>query len=63
MEKTLQDGHTRPPATSLLKNLHASQEATVRTRHGTTGCFKTGKGVLKAEYCHPAYLTFMQIIM
>ena len=30
--------------TCLLKNLYAGQEATVRTRHGTTGWFKTGKG-------------------
>ena len=29
----------------LLRNLYAGQEATVRTRHGTTDCFKTGKGV------------------
>ena len=29
----------------LLRNLYASQEATVITRHGTTDCFKTGKGV------------------
>ena len=29
----------------LLRNLYAGQEATVRTRHGTTDWFKTGKGV------------------
>ena len=29
----------------LLQNLYADQEATVRTRHGTTDWFKTGKGV------------------
>ena len=29
----------------LLRNLYASQEATVRTRHGTTDCFQIGKGV------------------
>ena len=29
----------------LLKNLYAGQEATVRTRHGTTDCFQIGKGV------------------
>ena len=28
----------------LLRNLHASQEATVRTRHGTTEWFKIEKG-------------------
>ena len=30
--------------TCLLKNLCASQEATVRTGHGTTDWFQTGKG-------------------
>ena len=31
--------------TCLLRNLYAGQEATVRTGHGTTGWFRTGKGV------------------
>ena len=31
--------------TGLLRNLYASQEATVRTGHGTTECFQIGKGV------------------
>ena len=31
--------------TCLLRNLYAGQEATVRTRHGTTGWFRIGKGV------------------
>ena len=31
--------------TSLLRNLYAGQEATVRTGHGTTECFQIGKGV------------------
>ena len=31
--------------TCLLKNLYAGQEAIVRTRHGKTNWFKTGKGV------------------
>ena len=29
----------------LLRNLHADQEATVRTGHGTTDWFQIGKGV------------------
>ena len=29
---------------ALLRNLYAGQEATVRTRHGTTDWFQTGKG-------------------
>ena len=31
--------------TCLLRNLYAGQEATIRTRHGTTDWFKIGKGV------------------
>ena len=31
--------------TCLLRNLYLSQEATVRTRHGTMDWFKIGKGV------------------
>ena len=31
--------------TCLLRNLYAGQEAKVRTRHGTTDSFQTGKGV------------------
>ena len=46
--------------TCLLRNLYAGQEATVRTGHGTTDWFQVKKGVCQAEYCHPAYLTYMQ---
>ena len=31
--------------TCLLRNLYAGQDATVRTRHGTTDWFQIGKGV------------------
>ena len=31
--------------TCLLRNLYTGQEATVRTGHGTTDWFQTGKGV------------------
>ena len=44
----------------LLRNRYVGQEATVRTRHGTMDWFKIGKGVHRAAYCHPAYLTYMQ---
>ena len=44
--------------TCFLRNLYAGQEATVRTGHGTTDWFETGW--VKAVYCHPAYLTYMQ---
>ena len=44
----------------LLINLFAGQEATVRSGHGTTAGSKLGKEWIKAVYCHPAYLTYMQ---
>ena len=46
--------------TCLLRNLYAVQEATVRTGHGTTDWFQIGKEYVKAVYCHPAYLAYMQ---
>ena len=46
--------------TCLLRNLYAGQEATVRTGHGKTDWLYLEKEYVKAVYCHPAYLTFMQ---
>ena len=46
--------------TCLLRNLYAGQKARVRTGHGTTDWFQIGKEYVKAVYCHPAYLTYMQ---
>jgi len=46
--------------TCLLRNLYAGQEATVRTGHRTTDWFQIGKEYVKAVYCLPAYLTYMQ---
>ena len=37
----------------LLRNLYADQEATVRTRHGTTDWFKIGKGVYQSCLLSP----------
>ena len=34
--------------------------STVRTEHGITTGSKLGKDYVKAVYCHPAYLTYMQ---
>ena len=44
MENSERDGNT-DHLTYLLRNLHAGQEATVRTGHGITDWFQTGKGV------------------
>ena len=58
--KILQEMGIPDHLTHLLRNLYAGQEATVRTGHGTTDWFQTGKEYVKAVYCHPAYLTLMQ---
>ena len=39
--------------TSLLRNLCAGQEATVRNGHGTTNWFQTGKGVCQGCILSP----------
>ena len=46
--------------TCLLRNLYACQEVTVRTGHGTTDWFQTGKGVYSGCILSPTYLTYMQ---
>ena len=46
--------------TRLLRNLYTDQDATVRARYRTADWFKIGRGVVKAVYCHLAYLTYMQ---
>ena len=43
----------------LLRNLYAGQEATELDMKQWTGS-KLGKEYIKAVYCHPAYLTYMQ---
>ena len=45
--------------TCPLRNLHAGQEATVKTRHEWPGS-ELAKVNIKAVYCHPAYLTCIQ---
>ena len=44
--------------TCLLRNLYAVQEATVRTRHGTTDWFQIGKGVRQACILSPCLFNF-----
>ena len=46
--------------TCLLINLYAGQEATVRTGMEQQMGSKKEKEYVKAVYCHPAYLTYMQ---
>ena len=50
--------------TCLLRNLYAGQEATVRTGHGTTDWFQTGKGVLQGCILSPCLFNlYAQYIM
>ena len=44
--------------TCLLRNLHAGQEATVRTGHGTTDWFQIGKGVCQGCILSPCLFNF-----
>ena len=50
------DHHIHP-----LRNLYADQEATEPDMEQWTDS-KLGKEYVKAVYCHPAYLTYMQSI-
>ena len=47
--------------TCLLRNLHAGQEATVRTGHGTTGLFQIGKGVRQGYIWSPCFFNLCRI--
>ena len=57
MENSERDGNTRP-LTCLLRNLYAGREAAVRTRHGTTDWFQTGKGVRQGCILSPCLFNF-----
>ena len=60
LENSLRDGNTRPPYLPPKKYVHK-----VKNQHSEsdmkqpTGS-KLGKEYVKAVYCHPAYLTYMQ---
>ena len=49
-------------STCLLRNLYAGQEATVRTRHGTTDYLQIGKGVHLSCILPPCLFNLMQSI-
>ena len=52
LENSERDGNTRPPDLSPEKQLELDMEQ-------QTGS-KSGKEYIRAVYCHPAYLTYMQ---
>ena len=65
LENSSRDKNTRQiripdHLTYLLRNLYAGQEITVKTGHGTPTGSKLGKEYVKAVYCHPTYITYMQ---
>ena len=47
----------------LLRNLYAGQEATVRTGHGTTDWFQTGKGVCQGYILSPCFNLYAEYII
>ena len=48
--------------TCILRNLYADQEATLELDMEQLTVSKLGKEYIKAVYCHPAYLTYIQSI-
>ena len=59
--KILQEIGTPDYLTCVLRNLYVGQEATELDIEQQTGS-KLGKKYVKAVYCHPAYLTYMQSV-
>jgi len=51
--KILQEMGVPDHLTCLLRNLHAGQEATVRTKHGKRHLFQIGKGVCQGCILSP----------
>ena len=63
MENPEGDGNARPPDLPLEKPID-SKEATVRTGHGTTDWFQTGKGVHQACILSPClFYLYAEYIM
>ena len=53
LRKILKEMGISDHLTCLLKNLYVGQEATVRTGHGKTDWFQTGKGVCQGRILSP----------
>ena len=62
LENSSRDGNTRP-RDCLFRNLCAGQEATIRTRHGTTDWFQIGKGVSQGCRLSPCLFLYAEYIM
>ena len=50
---------TTLPASCIQRNLYVGQEATVRTRHGTTDWFQIGKGVCLSPCLFNVYAEYI----
>ena len=62
--KVLKEMGTPDHLTFLPRNLYAGQEATVRTRHGTTDWFQIGKEVHQSSIFSPCLFNlFVEYIM
>ena len=61
MENSERDGNTRPPDLPLEKPvcMQVRKQQLELDMEQQTGS-KSGKEYIKAVYCHPAYLTYMQ---
>ena len=59
LENSPRDGNTRPPYLPPERSVWG-QEATVELDKEQQNGSKLGKEYMKAVYCHPAYLTYMQ---
>ena len=53
LRKIMEEMGIQEHLTCPLRNLYASQEATVRTGHGTTDCLQIGKGVCQSCILSP----------
>ena len=58
--KTLKEMGIPDHLTCLLRNMYAGQEAQLGLDVEQQTGFKEEKEYIKAVYCHPAYLTYMQ---
>ena len=59
LQKILQEMEIPDDLTCLLRNLYASQEATVRTGHGTTDWFQIWKGCILSPCLFNSYAEYI----
>ena len=59
MEESYRDGNTRPPDLPPEKSVQVKKQQLELDMEQQTGS-RSGKEYIKAVYCHPAYLTYMQ---